>query len=310
MSIAKRILVVRSGALGDLILTLPAIDRIRKDNPDAHITIAGNVEFLSLLHNTYVDDILSFESPLLRPYFLESEPKLAAGAPLPFDLAYVWLRNPHDPFVTNLRRCGISVKSAASVQTEETFHQADFLYAIHNSDQASGPGLSGDSPTRLALSRGNGHRRVMADSTRRRIALHPGAGSLRKRWPVEQYQALARELQKENEIYWIEGPAEIEKSTVTEKVGHVIHSDIVRLAHFLETIDLFIGNDSGVTHLAQALGTESIALFGPTNPNIWAPRGSKVLHSPGPESQPAAQLKDVLDLVSGLLSMKGHDTHC
>ncbi|MCE9599593.1 MAG: glycosyltransferase family 9 protein [Spirochaetia bacterium] len=293
---SKRILIVRPGALGDLVLTLPAIMRIRSENPSARITIAGNVEFLPLIRDT-VNTITSFESPVLRPLFLAPDRSFRDSA----SLAYVWLRNPEDVFVQNLRQSGLEVKFAPSFQTMESVHQSDFLYGIH------GDSLPAPEP-RLALGQLSRNRFVEKAGLpkRPRIAVHAGAGSPRKRWPIERFMQLARVLGSENDIYWIVGPAD----TAQESLGHVVHTDIVKLAYFLETMDLFIGNDSGVTHLARALDVTTVALFGPTNPEVWSPRGAHVLHARGPDDRPDSQVKDVLDLVSGLLSMKAHDTHC
>ncbi|MBL8021742.1 MAG: glycosyltransferase family 9 protein [Leptospirales bacterium] len=326
MSVFSRILIVRTGALGDLILTSGVIERIRKGNPDAHITIAGNVEFLPLVQN-YVDSIISFESPMLRPYFLRDECKPGKedsanlGAPedrLPFDLAYVWLKDINDPFIQNLRRSGIKVFAAPSFQTNGEIHQAAFLSKILDQDPAM-HNLSGSTADRvtgrLTLRLPNASEILESRGPgTHRIAIHSGAGSMRKRWPLERFQALARLLQQNRnaDVYWIVGPAEFEHGSASAAdlpVGHVVRSDIVPLAYFLRTIDLFVGNDSGVTHLARALGIETIALFGPTDPTIWAPQGARVLHCAGPDGRPDASVQDVLDLASGLLSMKVHDTH-
>lgn len=317
-------MIVRTGALGDLILTIGAIERIRMQNPDAHITIAGNVEFLPLVQ-CYVDSIISFESPMLRPFFLrdESGPGKTSSAnlpasenTLPFDLAYVWLRNVDDPLIQNLRQSGIKVFAAPSFQSVEEIHQADFLSAILDQDPSMQNLFSSPADRitrRPILGLPNSREIESGVSGKHRIAIHSGAGSIRKRWPIERFQALAKQLQQnaEADVYWIVGPAEFEQGdgSVDLPVGHVVHSDIVPLAYFLRTMDLFIGNDSGVTHLARALGIETIALFGPTDHRIWAPDGAKILHSTGPEGRPDASVKDVLDLASGLLSMKVHDTH-
>jgi len=58
--------------------------------------------------------------------------------------------------------------------------------------------------------------------------------------------------------------------------GAVRIDDLYELACWLARARLYIGNDSGATHLAAAMGTPVLALFGPSNPDVWAPRGPHV----------------------------------
>jgi ADP-heptose:LPS heptosyltransferase len=99
--------------------------------------------------------------------------------------------------------------------------------------------------------------------------LHPFSGSARKNWPLERFQELAERLQRRMPVFWCRGPED-------ELPGAVYIPDLYDLACWLGRARVFIGNDSGPTHLAAAAGTPVIALFGPSDPVVWAPRGRHV----------------------------------
>jgi heptosyltransferase-3 len=87
--------------------------------------------------------------------------------------------------------------------------------------------------------------------------IHPYSSSARKNWPLENFQAVAAHLNAE----WCHDRVE----------------DLYELACWISTASLYIGNDSGISHLAAAVGTPVIAIFMSTDPQIWAPRGEHVL---------------------------------
>jgi heptosyltransferase-3 len=99
--------------------------------------------------------------------------------------------------------------------------------------------------------------------------LHPFSGSLRKCWPLERFQELARRLERHLPVRWCAGPDDA-------LPGAVRIADLYELACWLATARVYIGNDSGITHLAASVGIPVIALFGPTDPRIWAPRGDQI----------------------------------
>ncbi len=99
------------------------------------------------------------------------------------------------------------------------------------------------------------------------VAIHPFSGSTRKNWPLDRFRELARRL--DDPVRWCAGPEEPLEDAV--RLG-----DLYDLARWLASARLYIGNDSGITHLAAAVGTPVVALFGPTDPAIWAPRGERV----------------------------------
>jgi heptosyltransferase III len=99
------------------------------------------------------------------------------------------------------------------------------------------------------------------------VVLHPFSGSAKKNWPLDHFRALASLLP--GPVYWTCGPEE-------QLDGAVRFDRLDDLAAWLSGARLYIGNDSGVTHLAAAVGTPVLALFGPSDPAIWCPAGGHV----------------------------------
>ncbi|HYM08236.1 MAG TPA: glycosyltransferase family 9 protein [Terriglobales bacterium] len=130
-------------------------------------------------------------------------------------------------------------------------HAADFF--------ASQVGCPIPAIPRIACPRGDGGFAV----------IHPFAGSTKKCWPLERFRSLAARLEAQLPVKWCAGPEE----PLAEAVRI---DDLYELACWLATASVYIGNDSGITHLAAAAGTPVVALFGPTDPKIWAPRGERV----------------------------------
>ena len=102
------------------------------------------------------------------------------------------------------------------------------------------------------------------------LVIHPFSGSARKNWPLEKFRALADGLQRVMPVEWCAGEDD------PPLAGAVRIDNLYELACRLAKARLYIGNDSGITHLAAAVGTPVLALFGPTDPEVWAPRGPHV----------------------------------
>ncbi len=116
------------------------------------------------------------------------------------------------------------------------------------------------------------------------MAAHPGSGGDWKRWPVERFaQAVDGLAEAGLGVVVIQGPADAEvvrqlrlklrgkQPPVAADLG------VEELAAFLALASCYLGNDSGVTHLAAAVGTPTVAIFGPTDPAKWGPRGQRVV---------------------------------
>jgi len=115
------------------------------------------------------------------------------------------------------------------------------------------------------------------------VVLHPGSGSKKKAWPLDQFLDLAHTLQDYLglKILVVLGPAEgPEVQEAFEGMGPAAPIlakglTLLQLASVMEGCWFFIGNDSGISHLAAALGLPTVAIFGPTDQRVWSPRGEK-----------------------------------
>jgi ADP-heptose:LPS heptosyltransferase len=115
------------------------------------------------------------------------------------------------------------------------------------------------------------------------VILHPGSGSRKKVWPLDRFLDLAHRLQNDfdSRILIVLGPAEgPEVQKTFERMGPIaaiLAKDLtlLQLASVMEGCRFFAGNDSGITHLAAALGLPTVAIFGPTDQRVWSPRGEK-----------------------------------
>jgi ADP-heptose:LPS heptosyltransferase len=116
-----------------------------------------------------------------------------------------------------------------------------------------------------------------------RLAIHLGSGSTRKNWPTESWVHLVSEIEKlASELIVVTGEADRRLTAAflgrfrPHKVKVCDSLPLPALAAELHRCRLFVGNDSGVTHLAAAVGTRTVALFGPTDPAVWRPLGAHV----------------------------------
>ena len=116
-------------------------------------------------------------------------------------------------------------------------------------------------------------------------AIQPGSGSRHKNWPLERFLEVARELlsgKKVQPLFFV-GPVEQEISPgmvkTIEAQGFPVLKNLTLpvLAGVLSCCAGYMGNDSGVSHLAAALGLQCLVLFGPTDPGLWGPKGSQVI---------------------------------
>jgi len=124
------------------------------------------------------------------------------------------------------------------------------------------------------------------DGQKRLIVLHPGSGGKRKRWPLERYFDLAERVAEKGGAFILFLTGSAEELSVRERIegfvrartgmAHVADADLTTVAGILAQCGLFAGNDSGISHLAAAVGAPVVALFGPTDPALWRPCGESV----------------------------------
>ena len=108
------------------------------------------------------------------------------------------------------------------------------------------------------------------------LIIHPGSGGQRKRWGAEGFRQVAEGWRNsgDREVLILLGPAEAEEDEYWRRYGHVETSlELPQVASILTRAACYIGNDSGVSHLAGVVGARGIVIFGPTRPEQWRPLG-------------------------------------
>jgi hypothetical protein len=143
------------------------------------------------------------------------------------------------------------------------------------------------------------------------LVIHIGAGSSEKRWPLPLWRGLIGQLQvllPDRSIRLIAGEVENDRLTAAERamfmsLGGVFLFTLEELADVLDSAGAYIGADSGPTHVAGAIGVPTIALFGPTDPELWAPIGPRVhvLAPPAPKGMAWLTPPEVAARVAALL---------
>lgn len=211
----KRLL-IRPGAIGDCILSFPAMEALRADYTEVWVpsVIKPLVRF--------ADRVRAIADTGLDLVGITDSPVIASLAK--FDEIVSWYGTERDDFRGAVKHLPFQ-----------------FLPAL--SPPAGVPRID------------------VPPLPRTRIVVHPFSGSAKKNWPLVHYQELARQRSAEFAVNF-DGSPRI--------------TDLYELGCWLAGARVYIGNDSGITHLAAAVGAPVVALFGPTDPAIWAPRGDRV----------------------------------
>lgn len=279
-----RALVIRGGALGDFLLTLPVLASLREAAPDSRLEVlaypgpAGIARIARLADAARPIEygpLAGFFSrgavldPGLRDYFAS------------FDLVLSYLYDPDSIFSENLRASGVRRLLQGPHRVTAGSHAIDQLAAPL--EELSLP-MTGRA-VRLPL--------TPATSTDSVVAIHPGSGSPTKNWPASRWQELAAmllaALPEGGRLAIIGGEADattLEALRFLSEDARVVFWEnlpLPELAAHLAGSRCYLGHDTGISHLAAAAGAPSLLLFGPTDPGIWAPPHDhvRILRAPG-----------------------------
>jgi heptosyltransferase III len=245
----SRILVVRACAVGDFVLNMPALQALHRSRNNVRFTLVGHPSTLELARDFV---------PVEATHSIEREPwsrlfyQPITG--LSFESAVVWMR---DPVVfQNLRGSGLPDVFRAE-PFPEFGHAATHLLRTLGLPEPPLPDL---------------WKQETSD-----IIIHASSGSPRKNWPY--FDELTRQLGESCVSLWEEPPKD--SMRVDGLVGSgkrprmLVKQSLIEVSQHLRKCRAYIGNDSGITHLAAYLGVPTIALFGPTNPRVWGPIGRR-----------------------------------
>lgn len=221
---ALRRLLIRPGAIGDVILSLPELEAARADyteiwSPRATLPLIRFADRTRAIADTGIELVGVVEGA--RVDALQS-----------FDSIYSWYGTNRPEFREAVRDLPFTFFPALPITTRQT------------------PRIP-----------------VPPAPVEDFAVIHPFSGSAKKNWALKNFRAVARRL--EMPVRWSAGPEE-------EFAGATRFDDLYQLACWIARARVYIGNDSGITHLAAAAGVPVIAIFLSSDPAVWAPRGSRV----------------------------------
>lgn len=276
--------VIRVSALGDVVLSEPAVAALAAAHPGAHFTFVTSPRYADLYrHHPAVHEVLSPAEARTRP-----PPDLAVD--LQNRLSTRWLAR------RAARRSHWRKRDAAALWRTlwgRPLH-VDYRAGPHQVERiAAALGLPPPAPPRLYLDAAWRAAIHPVPDGRLRVALCPGASRDVKRWPAERFAQVAVALEREGIVTClVGGPAD---AAVLDRVAAACGAAVGPLerplgvvAADLERCDLVLGNDSGLMHVAAAVGVPTVTVFGPTPPGRWAPRGRGVVVSLDPPCGPCS----------------------
>ena len=280
----QRILVIRGGAVGDVIVTLPVFGALRLAFPNAHIEVVGDARRVRLArHSAYADAIMDAEKLEIHLLFSREarKPRQLVSYLSGFDLILSYVPAPSEVFIDNVRRCCPGDVIAWTPHPDGATHVTDHLLqpvlGFANMTPSAEPRVYPVTEGRQAANRFWQSSGLPEQGV---LAIHAGSGGPHKLWPREGWQqVLAWAAQNGAPGILIIGPAEKERGlgplldNLSPPWKPLRSVPLLELAAVLEKCAAFAGHDSGVTHLAAAVGTPTLALFGPTDPRVWGPRG-------------------------------------
>jgi len=322
---ANRFLVVQLADIGDLILSTPALSALREAHPDAHIALLTTTHAAPIITDTqFVDEIITFDRQAFNSSYAFFKPNnlrrvlaLRAGR---YDTVVFF--HHFTLKLGTLKFALIALASGAKRRiglengngwfltdrlTDEGFgakHQAQYWL-----DLVAHLGAN-PIPRTAAVNRQSPKPALSTQHSVPQVVIHPGSGgySRARRWEPTHFATVADTLHREfnAQIILVGG-----KGDDTEAVKAVMQhqpldftaqTTLPELAEIIQQADLFIGADSGVMHIAAALGTPVIAVFGPSNPDAWGawtPNGTSIIVRSAPECSPCSYVEHSIGLREG-----------
>lgn len=292
----KDILIFKTGAIGDVVMTTPFVSAIRKKFPKARITYyVGRWSKPVLENNPNIDRIVAFDDRIifqkriLRTILLIL--KIRRGKfDVCFDLEKSYL------FHLLIYLAGIPIRAGLDREGEGFLNTINVPYGAitHEIDtylnlaRAVGARIPAKIKPEIFLSKKD---MKFADKFLKRNkikksdkiagiapggAKNPGQDVSSKRWPRERYQELAARLARKGyRIIILGGPSD--KDLIPYFKGYPVSMDssLTEMAALMKHCKYLVCNDSGPMHIAEAVGPKVIAIFGPTDPRKWGPYGDR-----------------------------------
>lgn len=290
----SRILLTRMKFIGDVVLTTPIIRSVRNAFPDAYIAYMGEKNAVSLLeHNPHLNEIIPFD--FSQPTIIE-QPRVAwLLRRRKFDLAIDLFNNPRSALLTRATgaevRVGAERKGRGKLYTVQVHDDGKPKTAIEFHNQfikAVGIEPTSNKPEIYLTEDEKREARIYLqwldyennplDMLKPIVGIHPGATWPAKRWLPERFAELADMIAATlgAQIILTAGPNDDEVvETVVRKsfsnIKVIKNLPLRQVAAIISLCSSYVANDNGTMHIAAAVGTPTVGVFGPGEENIWFP---------------------------------------
>jgi len=301
---SRRAVIIQPGAIGDCVLTLPLAESLKTHFGIGTVLMFGRSSYIEYFPGrTCIDGIRNLDSIDLHRLFVNHrEFELADGDSLigvfsGFEQIITFLGQTGSDFENNLiftANCSnpvevttLQLKPGDNYAGHITKFHLDMFLSSQTSDVKSGEidlKKTYITPCKTDLANGQKILSSAGVDTKQKVALiHPGSGSAAKNWHIDNFFMLAEALREKNiSVAFTLGPVEMEtfKTKTLDALGAIapllVDMSLTETFQAVSCANCFIGNDSGVTHLAAAAGIPTIACWSATNPVHYHPVGPSV----------------------------------
>ncbi len=302
------ILLFRLGGLGDLLIALPSIFFVRKKNPRARVTLVGRPECAELLKSgRVVDEVESWEKREFAALFARAPGLNGSGASLQdrYSLALGWMQGASGAeFEARLQSLGTREAHFIAADLSSRVPLSRFFFDRTRAilDREGLAEIHFDDCAKLPIP----DSRPISQTAPKFAVIHPGSGSEFKRWPLHRFLEIVRRLSERGfSGLIVTGEAEaklrpeLQRTVLSGGWKWIDRLPLPELASWLAGASIYLGNDSGVTHLAAACGTAVVALFLREFESLWRPYGRTCVLSASAISEIPPAL--VWEAISGLI---------
>jgi heptosyltransferase III len=269
-------LLYHAGALGDFLTTVPALRHWKLRNPGEKLVLLGQPRIGELAKDIgLIDEVFDVNDSRFPALFFEQSTSEAQAILSPFRTAILFAA-PDSQIIENVRRSGIAKHywQPPFPSAKEKIHIIDYHHSLFVDPKSLNP--EEKQPHLFPSTESMQRSFAIMPENNSPVAVHPGSGSPRKNWPFERFGCVADTIRSKNiPVLWLAGPADGAFAFPREDTI-VVNQPLSVCAALLSRCRAFIGNDSGIAHLAAGVGCPTIALFGPSDPAVWSPRGRQV----------------------------------
>jgi len=284
-----RILISRMKFIGDVVLTTPVVRAVRERFPSAHIAYLAEKQAVSLLEgNPHLNELIAFD--FSKPGFLEQLRVIQRLRKGKFDVFIDLFCNPRTALLARSSgapvRIGKEVRGRGRLYTDRIVDDGKPKTAVEYHYQYVQP---------LGVERTHVQTEIFLSDAEKReagiylkwqdvdlekpiVGLHPGATWPAKVWPAERFADLIDLIKAKLDVQVVvtQGPRD---AAIIDKISGLAIGNATflkavplrQLAAVLSKFSVYVANDSGPMHIAAAVGTRTIGIFGPGEENIWFP---------------------------------------